>query len=706
VKVARKPRQCTEPPGEPLDRPVRYLKGVGPRLSADLARLGIATASDLLNWFPIRYADRGPLTPIDALAEGQPATVRAQIVRLWSGLRPGTRRNFVRARVEDASGCLLVTWFNAPYMADRLRVGRWADLSGRPRLDGAQRELVNPACRILEQNAHGSAAPEPPRYRPVYSAGGGLSSGQIARIIARSLEELTGNLPEWLPADALRRHGLMPRRQAYRAIHQPPGLDTAAAARRRLTFDECLVLQLAVGLRRWRWRETRSAPRLELTPRIEERIRARLPFALTAAQQRVVREVAADLGRVSPMARLLQGDVGSGKTIVAVWAVLQTIACRHQVAILAPTAVLAEQHFGRITAMLRESRVRCALLLGGGGRAGRSAHLKQLRAGALDLVIGTHALLEEPVVFARLGLVVIDEQHRFGVRQRAALLSKGRAPHCLVMTATPIPRTLMMTVFGDLDVSVIDELPPGRRTVETRVVDELNLPAVWQAVGHRLAAGQQAFIVYPLVEESDALPLGAAREEARRLQRGVFAGHRVGLLHGRMRPQEKHATMEAFHRGELAVLVCTTVVEVGVDVPTATVMVIRHADRYGLAQLHQLRGRIGRGHQPGLCFLVTDSRAPGVGERLDVLCRTSDGFVIAEEDLRLRGPGELLGPRQHGMPRFRLFRPLEDQEVFRAARAEANRILGDDPGLVSAPNLPLRKTLKEQYADALLPSAD
>lgn len=679
-------------PAFSLDSSVQYLKGVGPRRAADLAALGISTAGDLLNFFPIRYEDHGARRRIAELAAGEPTTIIAELaaVRLHRGRSP-----IVRATARDATGALALVWFNAPYMAERLAVGQLVELSGTARRVEGRLVLINPLCRPVA--AAGDESGGASRYAAVYSAKGGVRSAQLARIIHQSLASMAAQVPELVSDAALRRHQLVPRQKAYRAIHAPNDLDDAAAARRRLAFDECLIMQLAVGLRRMHVRRNLSAPPLALTPMIADRIRRRLPFELTPAQQRVVGEIAADLARARPMARLLQGDVGSGKTIVAICAALQAMANRHQVAILAPTAVLAEQHHRRIERLLAGSRVRCALMLGGAGTVTRRTQIEALKAAELDLLVGTHALLDDRVVFGRLGLAVIDEQHRFGVWQRALLRRKGDAPHCLIMTATPIPRTLMMTAFGDLDISVIDELPPGRRPVETRVLNQSESASAWRLVAARLGQGEQAYVVYPRVEQEDGLPLGAARQEARRLQRDVFAAYRVGLLHGRLKPADKQAAMGAFRRGSVHVLVCTTVVEVGVDVPRATVMVIQHADRYGLAQLHQLRGRVGRADRAGLCLLISDNDSEAVRQRLDIMCRTCDGFAIAEEDLRLRGPGELLGTRQHGMPTFRLFRLLEDQPVLRAARAEANRLLEEDPALRSPAHAALRDALQRQY---------
>jgi len=483
-------------------------------------------------------------------------------------------------------------------------------------------------------------------------------------------------------------------------MHRPEDKVHWAQARRRLAYDECLLMQLGIGLTRLR-QVSRPAHPLVISPAIDERIRARFPFALTAAQDKVVGEIVADLGRERPMNRLLQGDVGSGKTVVALYAALLAVARGKQAAIMAPTEILAAQHYEKVVAYLEGSRVSIALLVGGQKPSVRKDVLARLAAGEIDLVVGTHALLSESVKFQRLALVIVDEQHKFGVRQRSSIRSKGFAPHYLVMTATPIPRTLALTVFGDLDVSTIDSLPPGRGRTLTRIARQDEMDEVLAAVAGLVAGGRQAYFIYPLVNASDQLDLTAAEDAYAQLQAGPLGEFGVGLIHGQMPPAEKDAAMRAFHAGGIGVLVASVVVEVGLDVPGANVMVVMHAERFGLAQLHQLRGRIGRGKDDAVCILVASPANPVARKRLDVLERTADGFKIAEEDLRIRGPGEFFGTRQHGLPELKVANLIEDFELLRLARRDAVAILAEDPALTAPHHQQLRREVLRAYAGKL-----
>ncbi|MEP0842864.1 MAG: ATP-dependent DNA helicase RecG, partial [Phycisphaerae bacterium] len=683
---------------------------MGPARARMLAGLNVQTLGDLLETYPFRYEEQGRPVPMDRLVLDEPATVLGVVERV--SRRGGYIQPMVKATIRDGTGLLNATWFNASYMADRLARGQVVRLYGQVSSYGQTAQMTNPRIEWLDPRAD-PASWHYARVVPVYRATLNLTSAQIGAIVATALAEALPAVGETLPERIRAARSLMGRAQALKTIHQPESLSDAKLARRRLAYEELFGMQLAISLQR-RWSKLRArAPALPSSPEIDARIRRRFPFALTAAQNRVIAEIVADLGRDRPMTRLLQGDVGSGKTVVALYAALVAIANRRQCAILAPTAVLAAQHFANVETYLAGSRVNRCLLTGQTPQAQRRHALRQIADGTMNLIVGTQALLETRVRFRDLGLVIVDEQHKFGVSQRAALrgktgperdreaaasgrdqgrqlLSGGRGsdgrhgavaaraaarsaaplfsvPHYLVMTATPIPRTLSMTVFGDLDVSTINALPPGRRPIVTRVIRPRNEPQAWLDVRRRIAAGEQAYVVYPLVEESDALDLKAATVEVDRVARDLLPGARVGLLHGRMKKAEKQAVMRRFAGGALDVLVATTVIEVGVDVPNATVMVVQHAERYGLAALHQLRGRVGRGSKPSLCLLMTDSRGELPNERLEVLCRTTDGFKIAEADLRMRGPGELLGTRQHGWPEFRAANLVEDVDLLMQA---------------------------------------
>ncbi len=666
--------------------------------------MGLVTVGDLVEHFPFRHEVEPPPQAIDTLVLDEPATVIAEVqsVRLSGPMR----RLGVRAMLRDATGRMSAVWFNAPHMADRLRPGGRVRLFGKVTEHNQLAEMVNPRVQWLDGD--GPGPPSAARLIAVYPATGQLPSRQIAAIVQAALREADAAIVETLPPELLARRGLLGRREAVLCMHHPPSLEAVPEARRRLAYEELLLMQLAIALGR-RWTATHArAPILAGSPRIDERIRRRFPFRLTDAQNRVIAEIAADLARERPMTRLLQGDVGSGKTVVALYAALLAVANRRQCAILAPTEVLAAQHFNGINRYLEGSRVRRCLLGGRGPRTGRARLLESIADEAMDLVVGTQALLEEKVRFGALGLVIVDEQHKFGVAQRATLRSKPKAsadsparfvPHYLVMTATPIPRTLSMTVFGDLDVSVIDELPPGRSRVATALVRPPDEARAWLEVRRRIARGEQAYIVYPLVEESEAVDLKAAVQEAQQIGRTLLPGAAVGLLHGRMKNPEKQEVMSRFAAGRLDVLVTTTVIEVGVDVPNATVMVVQHAERYGLSALHQLRGRVGRGSKPGLCLLFARGGGEAAARRLDVLCRTCDGFRIAEEDLRIRGPGELLGTRQHGWPEFRVASLIEDVELLTAARDDAARLVAADPRLAAPEHAALRAELRRRFRE-------
>ena len=685
-------------PSEPrLDTAVQFVKGVGAVRARQLAQLGIETLEDLLTYFPRRFDLRPQVQPIAALDPAQQAATVAGEVGNVRENRFG-RVPIFQCTLTDQTGKIAVRWFHGSWLRDRIKPGLHIAISGPVTTYKGQLQLVNPRHQVL----WGPAATdlETDELLPVYPAGGQLSSGHIARAIQGVLPLAATLIRPWFDAEYLSPRGLMSRPAAVAAMHRPEDKVHWAEARRRLAYDECLLMQLGIGLTRLR-QVSRPAHPLEISPAIDERIRARFPFSLTGAQDKVVAEIVADLGRNRPMNRLLQGDVGSGKTVVALYAALLAVARGKQAAVMAPTEILATQHYEKVAAYLEGSRVRIALLVGGQKPSVRKDVLARLAAGEIDLVVGTHALLSENVRFQRLGLVIVDEQHKFGVRQRSSIRSKGFAPHYLVMTATPIPRTLALTVFGDLDVSTIDSLPPGRGRTLTRIARQDDMDEVLAIAADLVAGGKQAYFIYPLVNASDRLDLTAAEDAYEHLQAGPLGEYGVGMIHGQMPPAEKDAAMRAFHEGGIGVLVASVVVEVGLDVPSANVMVVMHAERFGLAQLHQLRGRIGRSEQDAVCILVASPSNPVARQRLEVLAQTTDGFKIAEEDLRIRGPGEFFGTRQHGLPELKVANLIEDFELLRLARRDADAILAEDAALTAPHHQQLRREVIRAYAGKL-----
>ena len=692
---------------------VKYLKGVGPQRAATLATRGLHTVGDLLGYLPFRYEDRIHFTPIAEILPGGIYTLQGLVVDAGVARFTRGRGAIYHLLVRDSTGLLHCKFFHGAYLHGRFRAGQRIVLYGKADLDplrAGRIEMINPQFEMLgaessvsargagphaTPHATADAAPdstEVGRIVPIYEAIAGISSRMIRRIIYGLFDSLSSAPPDPLPADILERYAFPARRDALRFVHFPPPdvpLETLNAfrspAHQRLIFEEFFFYQLSLALRKQQVQRLPGIAFRVREPQIREAVKRILPFKPTDAQKRVLAEIAADLERPVPMNRLLEGDVGSGKTIVAFEAAAIVIENGWQVALMAPTEILAVQHFLSARRIFAPSRYTVEMISSGLKASAKRDVAERVRAGQVQLLVGTHALLEDPIAFARLGLVIVDEQHRFGVLQRKRLIDKGASPDVLVMTATPIPRTLSLTLFGDLDVSVIDRLPPGRAPIETRWSGPEHLPGVWDFLTRQVAAGRQAYVVYPVIEQSKSAEaqrsLKAAIVEYERLQKFVFPKLRLGLLHGRMRSEEKEAVMEAFRRGEVHILVSTTVIEVGVDVPNATVMVIEHAERFGLAQLHQLRGRIGRGAHKSTCILIAPKLASGAGgdspaggeskQRLETMVATTDGFAIAEMDLKLRGPGEFFGTRQHGALSLEVANPLRDRELLETARREA-----------------------------------
>jgi ATP-dependent DNA helicase RecG len=700
----RTPKPAATRPIDP-ETPLGQIPGIGVRTAARLAALGLLVARDLAHHYPRDYLDYAELVRISALVPGRTATVVATVRRSHAFVSPrNPQLAILDLQLQDCTGRMQASRFSigrrftSPNWLQAQKrlypVGATVAASGLVREGPAGPCFRDPLLEVLESPGAPLRSQQIGRLVPVYALTEGLSAERLRGAIAELLPHLERWNDEPLEPGLCRQLGLPGRAQALRTLHLPPDREALRLARRRLVFDEFLLLQLALARRRLQWR-AQTAPALASEGSGEgsgegtllARFRQLLPFALTEAQERVLAEIQADMARPQPMARLVQGDVGSGKTVVALAALLVAIEAGCQGALLAPTEVLAEQHARRCGDWLPQLHVSCDLLTGATSQRRRRPLLQDLANGQLQLLVGTHALLEDPVCFQRLGLVVVDEQHRFGVQQRNRLLAKGLQPHLLTMTATPIPRTLALSLHGDLDLSQIDELPPGRTPIRTILLRSGQRDQAWELIRQEVAKGQRAYVVLPLVEDSEKLELRSAVEEHRHLAGEVFADLAVGLLHGRLSSEDKQRAIRAFASGETQVLVSTTVVEVGVDVPEASVMVIDHAERFGLAQLHQLRGRVGRGAAASHCVLIQSSDAATARQRLEVLVRSNDGFEIADMDLRLRGPGQVLGTRQSGLPDLALASLADDGDVLEEARACARELLDADPSLRGHPGL-------------------
>jgi ATP-dependent DNA helicase RecG len=678
-----------------LSTPVEFLRGVGPGRAPLLHRLGLRTAAHLLFYFPRDYQDLSDERKIADLEEGQSQSVRG-VVQEVSATSSGFGKSRVTVLVADGADAIRASWFNQPFMREKFHQGQHLLLTGSPKRRGLVWEMSHPQLTFLADEE----APIDAKLLPVYSLTEGLSQFHLRRIVENAVEQFADLLEEVFPELLLKKYQLMPLVQAVHAIHRPADRAELELARRRFVFQELFILQLALSIRRGEQRALAAYP-LPVDARIDARIRRLVPFDLTATQNAAIGEIAADLALDRPMNRLLQGDVGSGKTIVALYAMLACVAHGKQAALMAPTEILARQHADSLAKLLEASRVNWALLTGGLPKAERAKILAQAASGELNVVIGTHAVVQDDVAFKELGLVVVDEQHKFGVRQRAALRQGDVAPHYLVMTATPIPRTLGMTVFGDLDFSTLDELPSGRQPVNTYLVEPDKEQRWWHFVRERLREGRQAFVVAPLVDESEHVSAPSVAAAFEKLTNGELEAFRLGLLHGRMSSAEKQQVMADFRAGHTQVLVSTTVVEVGVDVPNATVMTVSGAERFGLAQLHQLRGRIGRGNRPGYCGVLVGELSEQARERLEAFASSTDGFALAELDFQLRGPGDLFGAAQHGLPPLRIADLARDREILDEARREAQLLVGEDPGLKHADHARLRQQMITRYGAAL-----
>ena len=716
-----------------LTSDIGSVPGIGPRGRMQFHELGIRTVADLMRHLPMRFErhlEEGTIGEADRLvpaADGSKSAgviaVRGEIAALR--IQPGPRPR-IEATLEDGSGRMRLVWFNAPWLRQKIHPGMRGLVQGEAKRFRGYLEMVNPKWTPIDTSL--APAQLDGRLRPIYPASEELGTQRIERAVGAVLDTVVPLIQDSMPESLRAARALLPLGECYRRMHRPTTEAEVTEARHRLAYDELFLLQLGVMVKRWHLRRTAQAMPLPLSATIDERIRRRLPFRLTDDQDSVIRDIAGDLGQATPMNRLLQGDVGSGKTAVAAYAMLLAVAHGAQAALLAPTEILAEQHVASLRAMLAASDVRIELLTGSRSAKERRAITERLAAGEIDIVIGTHALLGEGVRFKQLAVVIIDEQHRFGVAQRARLRdqtpqqdgpSAGKAqpprisvPHVLVMTATPIPRTLALTVFGDLDVSTIRHMPPGRGPVETRWVTPQAASEVYRWLAPKLAAGARAFIVVPAIgsEESpsadaertsDTATLTDVTSHLAMLVAGPLAGFRLAAMHGRLSSEERDEVMRRFRTGELDAIVATTVIEVGVDVPEATVMIVEHAERFGLAQLHQLRGRIGRGSRAGTCILIGEPVTDEAERRIKAMVETNDGFRIAEMDLAIRGPGEIVGSRQSGLPPFRVADLMRDLDLLREARRDASELVARDPTLTAPEHALIRKKLLATYGEAL-----
>lgn len=680
-----------------LDAPLRVLQGVGNRLSQTLSTLGLTTLEDLLYYFPRRYDDYSQLKPINRLVYGEETTLLGTIQNIFTRPIRGGKMQMTEAVVSDGTGSLRVNWFNQQWLAGRYSTGAQVVISGKVEQYLGRLTMTNPEIDPLEaEHLHTN------RIVPVYSLTAGLNQKNLRRMMYQTVTYWAPRIKDYLPERVRSAVKVINLPTALMNIHFPESQDMLDVARWRLAFDEILLLQLGVLRQKRSWLDA-TAQRFEASQEWFDQQISRLPFALTSAQGRVIEEIRADLASGRPMDRLIQGDVGSGKTVVAAMGVAIVASQGAQAAIMAPTSILADQHYHSFTRLLAEANENgeaplrpqeIRLLIGDTPDSEKQEINEGLTNGSVKVVVGTHALIESPVQFQRLQLAVIDEQHRFGVAQRAALRSKGENPHLLVMTATPIPRSLALTVYGDLDLSVMDEMPPGRQPVSTHVLRPVERERGYNLIRSQVEQGHQAFIIYPLVEQGDSDETLAAVEEHKRLQTAIFPGQKLGLIHGRMKPEEKDQVMASFRNRDFDILVSTTVVEVGVDIPNATVMLIEGANRFGLAQLHQLRGRVGRGSQMAYCLLIPDSEDAVENERLSIMAETNDGFVLAERDLQKRGPGEFLGTRQAGFAELKMAN-LTDVRLIEKARQQAQALFQSDPDLASPENQALATRVQE-----------
>ena len=653
-----------------LDSPLKYVKGVGENRAKLFSKLGLFTVGDIIHYFPRDYEDRSVYKPILEASDGESITVKVRFVTEITETRPRKNLSIQKAMVTDGVSYMNVTWFNQGYVKQSIDTSREYIFFGTVKRTGSRVEIHNPVFEEAEQSGNLTG-----RIVPIYPLTKGITQNMLRKIIRNALNSVSDKIADILPVSFRHQYGLAEAAFSYEQIHFPTSMENMEIARRRLVFEELLLLQLGL----FSIKGSNSGQNgIRFSPVDVSPLLNALPFRLTPAQERVFEEIRADMESERRMNRLIQGDVGSGKTVLAALAMYIAASSGYQSAFMVPTEILAEQHYRTIAPLFEKLGFRVGLLTGGLRNREKEAIKKEAGEGRLDVLIGTHAVLEDSTMFGNLGLVITDEQHRFGVRQRAKLSRKGENPDLLVMTATPIPRTLALVLYGDLDVSIVDSLPPGRKPIKTYVVDESMRDRVYQFIRKNIAEGRQAYIVCPLVEESEELEVESATGLVEKIRDDALKGLRVGLIHGMMKSAEKDDIMRKFSKGELHVLVSTTVIEVGVNVPNANIMVIENAERFGLAQLHQLRGRVGRGPHQSYCILFNQSRSEISRQRMEIMAKSTDGFVIAEKDLELRGPGDVFGVRQHGLPEFRIANLYRDMAVLKDVQKAASEIISEN----------------------------
>lgn len=656
---------------KPLEIGIQAISGIGPKREKELKRLGINNVADLFYYFPRRYEDRSQFTPLDRLINNTNVTIQGTIKKTEI-VRPKKSLTIYKAFLVNETGSIIAVWFNQPFLKNVLKAGTNIIASGKVDLKFERQIIVSDyeICRSEPEQLHTG------RIIPVYWGSEKITSKLLREIIYKAKDKYLSQMEETLPPEIIDKYQLMSLTEALSEIHFPSDFDLLKKARYRLVFEELLVLQLSIKAYRKKIEKLRGVKHCKdktLTDKLVEN----LPFSLTEAQKKVISQIEHDMESEKIMYRLVQGDVGAGKTVVAVWALVKAINGGFQGALMAPTEILAEQHYLNLQKILKPLEISPVLLTGNTPITEKKEILNSVSQGEIKLVIGTHALIQNEVIFKNLGLIIIDEQHRFGVKQRLALQEKGSNPDVLVMTATPIPRSLALTLYCDMDLSIIDELPPGRKEVKTYYLSEKNRQQVYNLINREIKNGHQVYIVCPLVEESEKLDLENVQRLADFLKSRIFPRYNIAVLHGRMTRSEKESVMNRFRNGEINILVTTTVIEVGVDVPNATVMVIENAERFGLAQLHQLRGRIGRGHAQSYCILVSEAKTEEAKARMEVMCRSNDGFIIAEEDLKIRGPGEIFGIKQHGLPDLKIADLILDQPILAETGRLVNQILAE-----------------------------
>ncbi len=682
------------------DISVQFLKGVGPARKKILENLGVRSIEDLLYIFPRRYEDRTQMTKLSQIKIGEPQTVTGKVVARGARQSWFTRKHVYETVIDDATGRIFAVWFNQPYLDNYFKPGTEVVLYGQPAVYKNRIQMVSPEYEIIDKNDKSLSMG---RIVPIYPLTKGISQRYLRKIMDVCLKTYSASLIETLP-DAIRnKHKLLDIRESLSNIHFPQSQQLQEQGFRRISFEEFLFFQISVIKRRMNILSHPGVPQ-QISETLLPKFKKGLGFALTKAQERAIADILADMQKSTPMLRLLQGDVGCGKTIVALVGALVAFENKKQSAIMVPTEILARQHFENIQKILSDAefkKMRVGLLVASLSDDEKLGLRKEVAQGKIDLLIGTHALLSQELEFKNLSYVVIDEQHKFGVGQRAFLSTKGANPHVLVMTATPIPRTLSLTLFGDLDVSTIDELPPGRGTITTKVARLDQSAKVYDFIRREVEKGRQAYIIYPLVEESEMLDLKAAQSSFKQFQKTEFKGLSIGLVHGQMKREDADAVMQKFKKGEIGILVATSILEVGIDVPNATLMVVEHAERFGLAQLHQLRGRIGRGKQASMCILLSDPFTQEAQARLKAISSTTDGFKIAEADLAIRGPGQYFGRHQHGLNELRFANPLTEVDILELARSQARELMDCDPNLTAPQNAIFKTVIQKRYPDYL-----